>query len=90
MSPEDFTKRKMKPNPSKDPFTLTGFVFFKFCFSSFNTYDPLTNMIHHLPKFKPDVEFQKLLPANCGTPMAVCLFPSILVNVSIHQTFPHN
>lgn len=90
MSPEDSTKRKMKPNPSKDPFTLTGFVFFKFCFSSFNTYDPLTNMIHHLPKFKPDVDFQKLLPANCGTPMALCLFPSIRVNVSIHQTFPHN
>lgn len=85
VSPEDFTKWKMKSNPSRDPFGLTGLVFFKFCFSSSNA-----NMIHHLPKFKPHVDFQKLLPVNPGTQMLVGPFPSILVNAPIHQTFPHN
>ena len=85
MSPVDFTKWKMKSDSSRHTFSLKGLVFFKFCFSSSNI-----STIHHLLKFKPDVDFWKPFPASCGTQMAVGPLPSILVNVSTHQTFPHH
>lgn len=75
----------MKTQLSRGTFHLPGLVFFKFHFPSSNT-----NMIYHLPKFKPHVGLHKFPPANCDTRMAVCLFQSVLTNISIPQTFPHN